>query len=318
MDQETNNGAGNEAGEVRETDRQADTRVATSIDDIIEEGIAKQGAANEKRESEEPEKAQEEEKKNEKEDKPKEDSNKEKGGKKQTFKDRISEVITQRNQERERAAALENTVQGLQKELETLKQGLSSAVPDADDADGGVELPEELSDLADPLNAFIEKSVRARTAAIEEKLAAIEKANKDTEQVKYQANVNKMFHDVAAEFSDLFEDGKLDVNGFPLLKAEFEKEAMELVEKFSIPSDDKGGVHNPLIDRPEGLRILFGHLSRNIKEAQEASMEIEKTKQNVDKAKKGRVEAPRPNVQTKHKPQTLDDIINDAVKQFGG
>jgi hypothetical protein len=246
---------------------------------------------------------------------------------KQTANERISDLVKERNAERDKAAAIEGKFDALSGELATIKAMLESGKitqakaqemkEDVQEKLDDLEIPEELQPYQDVIQKMIDRGVQAKIAPIQAAEAKRQQEAEAKNLSEFRKSVTDNYNAVASEYADMF-TGETGKDGMPVWKPEYEAKAEEVLKLFEFPADDKGNIYNPLLASKQGIEMLMRYVSKPIAEAKQAKQEIDRTKEAVEKARRSRVETPTATPTVPAKPKSLLDIVEQTKKELGG
>lgn|SRR5574340_1732969 len=160
----------------------------------------------------------------------------------------------------------------------------------------GLELPKELMPYRDNLAEVARRIAEAAISPI----MAERKAAKESERVNM---LKSNFTTMETEFPELF-TGQKDKNGLPLLKPEYDAQAMELMKHLNVYTK-------------EGLHLLMKSIYAGVDKANAVKQQLDVQKEGVEKAKALRVESPESRSMTPKRDKTLTEIIDEAKKEVG-
>jgi hypothetical protein len=129
-----------------------------------------------------------------------------------------------------------------------------------------------------------------------------------------QNTLNGYYVETSKAYPDLFE-AEPNEKGLPILKPEYDQQAMEILKDYSYPIYDRQGEQvgegNKLLESKRGLETLMTLLNRNIEQVKIAKLENE----SVDRIKRSRVEGPESR-RVSSEPKTIQEITRDVMKEF--
>src|SRR5574340_246036 len=214
---------------------------------------------------------------------------KSKGPKKQTVGDRISHYAQKAKDAEAGRQAAEAAIAESKQAMDELRAELAEIK--ANQARGTIS----------PGQAQAQEEVARRIAeAAISPIMAERKAAKESERVNM---LKSNFTTMETEFPELF-TGQKDKNGLPLLKPEYDAQAMELMKHLNVYTK-------------EGLHLLMKSIYAGVDKANAVKQQLDVQKEGVEKAKALRVESPESRSMTPKRDKTLTEIIDEAKKEVG-
>lgn len=161
--------------------------------------------------------------------------------------------------------------------------------------------------------------------AIDTELAPIRQAEKQREteatdrRVKdFQAERMSDYVETSKDYPELFSG--MDKDGLPELKPEYDKQLTELATKYNTvhinPKTGKEFTFNPVTSTKEGIRMLMDTVYKSVDRAKTVKSEIGKANSLISQVKKGRVESPEASKGPSSKKLTLQEIVENTVKEY--
>jgi hypothetical protein len=186
------------------------------------------------------------------------------------------------------------------------------------DAIEGIELSEDLKpyrhDIARVAKEIAKTMLDAELAPIREQFKADSERKMQLEIETEQNTLNGYYTELSKSYVDLFEP-EPNEKGLPIMKPEYDRQAMEILKDYSYPIYDRQGEvvgeGNKLLESKRGLETLMTLLSRNIEKVKLTQLENAE----VDRLKKSRVEGPESR-RVSSEPKTIEQITRDVMKEF--
>ena len=238
---------------------------------------------------------------------------------------KAADAISQQSQLSEKVNSLEQELSSIKQRLETgqiTKQEAREEVKTAEDlfkeAIDSVELSEDLKpyrqDIAMMAQRIAQTILDAELKPIREQFRMEQERKAQADAEAQSKALIDSYSKVSKNYADLFEPEPGE-DGLPVLKPEFDKEAMEILKDYYYPVyDNKGnkvGDGNKLLESERGLETLMTLLHRRIEQQKLADLENEQTR----RIKSSRVEGPESR-RTSSEPKSILDITRETMKEF--
>ena len=261
-------------------------------------------------------------------------------------KDRIRQLNDQKNsevQKRTDAEAKLSETEGAQKilqdELAAMKQELAKigkmvasgqitksegkdrvnqAKDSLDDILRDIVVPDELAPWKTDIAKIADQIISKKIGQFEDRFKAMDVEQRRSEVESFRQVNLKNYSVIASEFPDLFDEPS-EEGGLPELKPEYDKKAQELAGEYNeefIDEDGEKAYFNRVLSSKSGLRMLFSVLAREATADKKAIDIVRNTQGKVEQARKMRVESSESNKGLPAKKQSLQEIVENTVKEF--
>lgn len=198
------------------------------------------------------------------------------------------------------------------------KDRVQQAKDSLDDIMRDVEVPEELAPWKTDIAKIADQIINKKIGQFEDRFKAMDAEQRQRETDDFRQINLKNYNEAASEYPDLFNESS-DEGGLPELKPEYDKKAQELAAEYNeefINEDGEKAYFNRVLSSKSGLRMLFSMLAREATADKKAVDSVKNIQEKVNQAKKMRVESSESGKGLPAKKQSLQDIVENTLKEF--